>query len=1447
MDDSSKKVDGRAYRRGRTIVQALRDAMFILILVLANLCIGLVGIAHARPACTPPDDDLDLPIHPDCLALLTIYLELDGENWGNDNRWLSMFSTLTNGRGYLDEDGNPVGHNFGYGVSVRVVPGEGPEGGAWYRIKGLALTDNSLTGELPAAIGTMDFLETLDLRGNNLTGAIPASIGELDALETLDLRGNNLTGAIPASIGRLDALETLDLSVNRLSETIPSTLGNLRNLRTLNLGGPLLLSDPYEYNRVRGNHISGSIPSALGNLRNLEYLNLSAMSLTGSIPPELGNLRKLSILGLRGHGSVARSGPNAGQTVSLSGQIPAELGNLHNLHWMDLRLNALSGEIPAAVATMGSLHRVRNYYLTPLIDPLGNTPNDRFYATAAELLCLAPDFSSRGSGFWLNYCNDEDRPALEAIYRATDGPNWSGNNGWLRNRPLQGWEGVETDDDGRVIWLGLHRNGLSGAIPAQLGDLSSLTQLRLDGNALTGVIPAELGNLSNLTQLSLDGNALTGVIPAELGNLSNLTSLSIDSDTGLCLAQDFPLTSPFGRRVLEYYDISICGDHDLLGELYRATGGANWTNSANWLSDKPLAEWYGVTADADGRVTALILPSNGLSGEIPASVGGLAYVARVDLSGNPDVCLAPDFPLASPFGREASRDVPICDDSEDREALEALYNATNGPQWTNSTNWLTDEALSEWYGVTTDSDGRVTNLALPFNGLQGSIPAELGNLTNLTSLVLSPNALVGHIPSELGKLTNLSSLVLSDNMLTGQIPGELGNLTNLTHLLLHRNELSGAVPAALGNLTNLNELGLSFNYDLSGPLPEGLLQTGAALVNVSATNTCVADERTWSAGIAAFWPSGLICGDETIVEVDVLVFYTPAALEALTPPDEETEMEATIKNRVMYANAAFSMSRVHLRLGKVYSEKLEFVEEGDIGKTLDLFFYSKEVKKKRNMYGADLVHLIVGGNLKYLCGIGYSHLDEFRAYSVSHVDMACTSSFVHELGHNMGLWHDRYTEVTTGGFEQEYPLYPYSHGYVNQRAFGVNVTGGVAPNGTAECWYTIMAYSGQCTALQGSMELPLFSNPRMRYFGDPLGITDWYGANRLFDVDGSADAVRSLNRTRHTVSRFRRRAALSPEQTQRFTDTWQVQVLESGTAASRVASGAVSFTDYPVGMGTIPVKARHFGELRARIAALRAREGLPAVQWTDPILVAGVTPVKRAHLTELRAALDEVYTAAGHSAPGYTDATVMAGATPIKAVHLEELRAAVLAVDTGAEATAGIASRSRDVEEVTAATGARGSEQQRGEVFVAAGPETTVDDWRPRGSGGVAPEPLALRRRLVQVDIGVLARTAFRPDDATIGPARLVLNLFDDVVVTGIIEQWEQTLSGGFALSGGIEGTALGTMTLVVNGSVVVGTIWTPDGTYWIEPAGEGAHAISERNPAVRIREAPRPTVNRLR
>ena len=79
----------------------------------------------------------------------------------------------------------------------------------------------------------------------------------------------------------------------------------------------------------------------------------------------------------------------------------------------------------------------------------------------------------------------------------------------------------------------------------------------------------------------------------------------------------------------------------------------------------------------------------------------------------------------------------------DRAALVALYNATGGVNWTNNTNWLSNEALSEWHRVETDEDGRVTALRLVANELSGEIPAELENLANLQVLSLSINTLSG--------------------------------------------------------------------------------------------------------------------------------------------------------------------------------------------------------------------------------------------------------------------------------------------------------------------------------------------------------------------------------------------------------------------------------------------------------------------------------------------------------------------------------------------------------------------------------------------------------------------------------------------------------------------------------------------------------------------------------
>ena len=121
--------------------------------------------------------------------------------------------------------------------------------------------------------------------------------------------------------------------------------------------------------------------------------------------------------------------------------------------------------------------------------------------------------------------------------------------------------------------------------------------------------------------------------------------------------------------------------------------------------------------------------------------------------------------------------------------------ATNGANWTNNTNWLSDKPLNEWHGVTTNENERVTHLELAENRLSGARPSSLGNLTNLQWLNLSANALSGALPSELGNLTNLRLLNLSANDLSGSLPSSLGSLTNLQTLDLRNTQLCAPTDA----------------------------------------------------------------------------------------------------------------------------------------------------------------------------------------------------------------------------------------------------------------------------------------------------------------------------------------------------------------------------------------------------------------------------------------------------------------------------------------------------------------------------------------------------------------------------------------------------------------------------------------------------------------------------
>ena len=184
--------------------------------------------------------------------------------------------------------------------------------------------------------------------------------------------------------------------------------------------------------------------------------------------------------------------------------------------------------------------------------------------------------------------------------------------------------------------------------------------------------------------------------------------------------------------------------------------------------------------------------------------------------------------------------------ARDKEVLIALYDATNGDNWTNNTNWKSNKPLGEWYGVTTNEEGCLSKLELTSNNLIGGIPKEIGKLQELETVSLNKNQLVGNIPIEIGTLSSLTFISLDNNQLgnaipkelgnlmkltqidfgnnnlAGNIPKELGHLKKLTRLDLFDNQLTGIIPKELGQLTNLNRI-LLFNNQLSGCFPEEIM------------------------------------------------------------------------------------------------------------------------------------------------------------------------------------------------------------------------------------------------------------------------------------------------------------------------------------------------------------------------------------------------------------------------------------------------------------------------------------------------------------------------------------------------------------------------------------------------------------------------------------------------
>lgn len=144
-------------------------------------------------------------------------------------------------------------------------------------------------------------------------------------------------------------------------------------------------------------------------------------------------------------------------------------------------------------------------------------------------------------------------------------------------------------------------------------------------------------------------------------------------------------------------------------------------------------------------------------------------------------------PQADAFEWMTTRDPINWSKLQDRELLEryiftVFYFSMGGNEWNNDRNWLSELHICNWRGLECYLDVVVVDIFLEENGMIGRLPVELSNVIDLESISIELNVVEGVIPSEFGALTKMTDLTLSSTAnldFQGSLPSEIGNLSNL--------------------------------------------------------------------------------------------------------------------------------------------------------------------------------------------------------------------------------------------------------------------------------------------------------------------------------------------------------------------------------------------------------------------------------------------------------------------------------------------------------------------------------------------------------------------------------------------------------------------------------------------------------------------------------------------
>ena len=561
---------------------------------------------------------------------------------------------------------------------------------------------------------------------------------------------------------------------------------------------------------LRSNNLSGIIPESFGNLKFLQEVLFYNNNLTGEIPQSIGNLKALRAL------EFSRN--------NMSGEIPPTIGELSSLVWLYLWGNQLNGKIPPQIAKLSNLETLyisSNSFSDKIPDLTGLVSAQKIYLHRNDLTGPIPE--SLFSMSHLTNIAVSDNMLSGKIPDFSKLTNISSLS--LGINEFTDWNPESLEGLNKLSTFKVQDNDLSGDIPDIFNNLPSLTAIVLDNNNFTGEIPQSLLKKENLSTLTINSNKFSDVIVSDL-DVSKVTKYNIE-DNNLTFRHLIPHYNNFNQLGSNFtyspqktfgqpntveaiegvefiYDIDI--DENINGSTY------SWYKIGD-SGEETLAFEY-TTQDIEGADPNVNDINNDLKQKLTADQAGtyVVYVTNDELMKDSQPLLTLQ---SEPITINVTKPTDCVPQSE-RDALMALYNATNGSKWTHDVNknWGTSAPIAEWEGIQTvkvDDVCHVITITLPNRGLKGELPDIWADLPHLRRLYLYSNDLTGSIPPSLTLLKESQIIALHNNDFREEIPEGFGSMPKLTQLTLSGNQLTGSIPPDLLNSSSLKEVTLKYN------------------------------------------------------------------------------------------------------------------------------------------------------------------------------------------------------------------------------------------------------------------------------------------------------------------------------------------------------------------------------------------------------------------------------------------------------------------------------------------------------------------------------------------------------------------------------------------------------------------------------------------------------------